>query len=54
MSIKCPDNFQRRLPDETDDFSVSVSKYFVLTGFTMKCNADARLTSPAQVYMVLL
>ena len=32
----------------------SVSKYFLSTGFTMKCSAEAKVTRPAIVYMVSL
>ena len=35
-------------------FSVSFSKYFLSTGPTMKWRAEATLTRPAMVYMVLL
>ena len=33
---------------------LSFSKYFLSTGLTMKCRAEATLTRPAMVYIVLL
>ena len=32
----------------------SFSKYLTSTGLTMKCSAEARVTRPAMVYIVLL